>query len=95
MKKKRKKEPTPWGDGLEAEGMGEGKGEGSCFRVHMGLKSDLEEGSKTHKRLKERFFIRQNRTTSFNLLCVLNLFSERWQSTLFQIDLEEVQGDSD
>ena len=25
---------------------------------------------------------------SFNLLCVLDLFSERWQSTLFQIFLD-------
>ena len=62
----------------------------------------LPAGSKTHKRLKERFLIRRNRTKrifvlfrliknrSFNLLCVLDLFSERWQSAQFQIGPEGV-----
>ena len=60
-----------------------------------------------HKRLKERFLIGRNGTNcavlscfilfrrikqhSFNLLCVLDLFSERWQSTLLQIFLRGVQ----
>ena len=69
------------------------------------MKKLLETVSKTHKRLKERVFIghetgqnvqikcekRPIKKRSFNLLCVLDLFSERWQSTLFLMSLETVQ----
>ena len=66
---------------------------------------DIIRRSKTHKRLKERILIERNRTKranfrgsplrpinkcSFNLLCVLDLFSELWQSTLFQIFFKSV-----
>ena len=64
-----------------------------CTKFHQFLSAGRIHGSlrsKTHKRLKEDFLIRRNRTKCafflFLIACVFWIFfSEHWQSTLLQI----------
>ena len=54
----------------------------TCKLINFESESVSDVGSEKHKRLKDRFLIRRNRTKtirlikkrSFNLLCVLDLF---------------------
>ena len=51
----------------------------NCFLLYVAQKRLL------HRKFARFILFRPIKTRSFNLLCVLDLFSERWQSTLFQI----------
>ena len=56
----------------------------STYLVSVGF-GRLEEGKGLPRKFARFVLFRLIKKRSVNLLCVLDLFSERWQSTLFQI----------